>query len=190
MSNYVGVPGTVRVSDPEREATVERLRSAVGSGLLDLDEFDRRAALAYAAHTRSQLRALIGDVLPAPTAAVHAREPVIARFGDIEVTGSAVRGPTGTFPLPDSVWRCFDYWYDIRVTPAWAIALALVGFFVVPFVSLLFLLVKEPRRVGVLQVAIWDGVRQHVVDLPVGDVAQARAIEHQVDRVRVLAARG
>ncbi len=185
MSSHVEVLATVAASDPEREATVERLRGAVGRGLLDLDEFDRRAGLAYAAHTRSQLRALTRDLVAAPPAG--AGEQVVARFGDIEVTRSWVRCPTGSFALQGSVWRCFDYWYVTRVTPGWAVALAVLGFFVVPFVSLLFLLIKEPRTTGVLQVAVWDGARQHVVDLPVGDPAQARTIECQVGRVRAMA---
>jgi hypothetical protein len=172
-------------SDPQRDATVERLRTAVGEGRLDLDEFDRRAARAYAADTVGELAALTGD-LDAPVSRPRGAGRVIARFGAIEVTDSTVRTPTGAFPLRGSVWRCFDYWRTTRVTPGWAVALAVVGFFVVPFVSLLFLLVKENRTSGVLQVAVWDGYRQHVVDLPVASHAQARAIEHQVGYVRTL----
>jgi hypothetical protein len=182
-------PGAVRASDAERDATVDRLRAAVGAGRLDLDEFDTRATRAYAARTVGELTALTADLQPAGPSRPDARrgEPLIARFGAIEVTGTTVRTPTGAFPLRGSVWRCFDHWQTRRVIPTWAIALAVIGFFFVPFVSLLFLLVKESRETGVLQVAVWDGVRQHVADLPVHSRAHARAIEHQVGYVRAVA---
>lgn len=184
MPPNAAVPG--RAGDSERDATVEQLRGAVGSGRLDLDEFDARAARAYRAETVTELAELTADLAPPQQRPVTAG-PVIARFGSIEVTATTVRAPSGVFPLHGSVWRCFDYWRTERVTPTWAIAAAVLGFLVVPFVSLLFLLVKEHRTVGVLQVCAWDGTHQHVVDLPVGNPVQARAIEHQVGYVAALA---
>jgi Domain of unknown function (DUF1707) len=52
----------VRVSDADREDVVRRLLRAVGEGRLDMDEFDERAALAYAARTRSDLDPLTSDL--------------------------------------------------------------------------------------------------------------------------------
>ncbi len=53
-----------RASDAEREAVVQRLLRAVRDGRLSLDEFDERAAAAYAAKTHGELEHLTRD-LPA-----------------------------------------------------------------------------------------------------------------------------
>jgi hypothetical protein len=52
----------VRASDAERELTVERLQRAMETGRLTLDEFDERAAGAYAARTRGELADLTRDL--------------------------------------------------------------------------------------------------------------------------------
>jgi hypothetical protein len=188
VNDTVAPPGGVgiSISDDDRDAVVARLREAVGAGRLDLDEFDKRAARAYAARTLIELGAVTAD-LPGPPPRFTVGEPVVARFGRITVTDTMVRTSTRSFPLRGSVWRTFDYWQTRRVTPEWAIVLAIVGFFFMPFVSLLFLLVKEQRMSGVLQVAVWDGIRQHAVDLPVRSSLDLQNWRRQVDYVRSLA---
>jgi hypothetical protein len=176
----------IKISDDDRDAVVARLREAVGAGRLDLDEFDKRAGKVYAARTLIELGAVTAD-LPGPPPEFTVGEPVLARFGRITVTETMVRTSTRSFPLRGSVWRTFDYWQLRRVTPDWAIVLAVLGFFVMPFVSLLFLLVKEQRMSGVLQVAVWDGIRQHAVDLPVRGPLELQNWRRQVDYVRSLA---
>lgn len=52
----------MRASDAERELTVQRLQRAVGTGRLTVEEFDERAAKAYAARTRGELAALTRDL--------------------------------------------------------------------------------------------------------------------------------
>lgn len=59
---------TVRASDSERAATVERLKTAHSEGRLTLDEFTDRIAKAREAQTRGDLQALVAD-LPAASAA-------------------------------------------------------------------------------------------------------------------------
>lgn len=60
----------VRVSDVDRQAVVDRLSTAVGDGLLTLDEFADHAGRAYAAITRAELDAATRDLqLPVPVAA-------------------------------------------------------------------------------------------------------------------------
>jgi hypothetical protein len=54
----------MRVSDSERQAAVDRLRLAHDEGRLDLDEYDRRLAAAYASKTYGDLDQLFLD-LPA-----------------------------------------------------------------------------------------------------------------------------
>ncbi|GAA1335769.1 hypothetical protein GCM10009635_42650 [Actinocatenispora thailandica] len=187
-----GARGGIEPTDDERDALVGRLREAVGAGRLDLAEFDRRAAAAYAASSRSQFAALTADLVPAPP-----RPPrwtgdagaVLVRFGPLAITADTVRTPGGSFPLSGSVWRSYDYWQTRRVIPTAAIVAAVLGFFVVPFVSLLFLLVRQDQTTGVVQVCGTDGGRQHVVDLPVTGAAQAHAIHRQVQYVQLLAGR-
>lgn len=181
----------IEPTDDERDALVGRLREAVGAGRLDLAEFDRRAAAAYAASSRSQFAALTADLVPAPRPPrwnADAGE-VLVRFGPLAITADTVRTPGGSFPLSGSVWRSYDYWQTRRVIPTVAIVAAVLGFFVVPFVSLLFLLIRQDQTSGVVQVCGSDGGRQHVVDLPVRSAAHAFAIHRQVQYVQLLAAR-
>lgn len=55
----------VRVSDAEREAVAQRLRTAAADGRLTLAEADERQALAYAARVHDDLAPLTAD-LPGP----------------------------------------------------------------------------------------------------------------------------
>ena len=61
-------PEDYRVSDVERAAVQERLRSAVGAGQLELHEFDERAKTLWAARTRGELEQVTADLpaLPPP----------------------------------------------------------------------------------------------------------------------------
>ncbi len=58
-------PGSIRVSDAEREAVATRVRDAVSAGMLTLAEADERQAAAYAARVRADLAELTDD-LPDP----------------------------------------------------------------------------------------------------------------------------
>ena len=58
----------LRASDADREATVERLRTAAIEGRLDADELEERLSHAYAARWCSQLARLTADVTPPPPA--------------------------------------------------------------------------------------------------------------------------
>jgi hypothetical protein len=62
----------MRISDAERQEIVERLRTALSEGRLDLDEYDERVAAAYQAKTYRDLAPLTAD-LPALPARVDAR---------------------------------------------------------------------------------------------------------------------
>lgn len=69
---------TVRASDHDRQQVVDRLGEQVGWGRLGLEEFEERAAGAYAAATLGELDELIADLPPRPSAprapAHHRRE--------------------------------------------------------------------------------------------------------------------
>ncbi|WP_281689097.1 DUF1707 SHOCT-like domain-containing protein [Pseudonocardia thermophila] len=62
----------VRIGDAEREQAVQQLRGHVGSGRLDLSEFEQRIDAVYQARTRGELAAVFAD-LPAPAPAPVAK---------------------------------------------------------------------------------------------------------------------
>jgi hypothetical protein len=52
----------LRVGDREREQAVAVLQDAVGGGYVDLDEFEERSRVVYAAKTRGEIRATLADL--------------------------------------------------------------------------------------------------------------------------------
>lgn len=56
----------MRAADTDREAVVERLRTALNEGRLDLHEFDERVAEAYRSKTYADLDRLLTDLPVAP----------------------------------------------------------------------------------------------------------------------------
>jgi hypothetical protein len=67
MSEQVTPGAELRASDAERERTATTLRDHAAVGRLDVDELAERLDIAYSAHTRSELDALLAD-LPRPGA--------------------------------------------------------------------------------------------------------------------------
>lgn len=59
-------PGSLRVSDAEREQVAARVRDAATIGMLTLAEADERQAAAYAAQIRADLAELTDDLAAAP----------------------------------------------------------------------------------------------------------------------------
>lgn len=68
---------TLRVSHADRDAVVDRLKSAFSEGRLDKDEFDDRLHSALTSRTRADLDRLLGDVSepPRPVHPVPAAPP-------------------------------------------------------------------------------------------------------------------
>jgi len=58
----------LRVSDAERQATAEQLKSHFAAGRLDLDEYEERLQRALGAKTRHDLDHLVRDLPPSATA--------------------------------------------------------------------------------------------------------------------------
>jgi len=114
--------------------------------------------------------------------------PVVAQIGEIAVTATTVRTPSGDIPLAGSQWHVADSWHAEQKTPTWAIVLAIVGFCVLTVLSLLFLLAKETVYRGVVQVTVTNGPRQYVARIPVTTQQQVQYIYQQVNYVRSLAA--
>lgn len=136
-----------------------------------------------------------GDTRPLPAQRTprlpHAgtvTDPVIAQFGDIQVTATSVRTPIGSAALRGSHWHVSDHWVASQKTPGWAIALAVVGFFCLTIVSLLFLLAKETTHTRVVRVTVSSGQLRHETQVLLTEAGQAQQVYNMVDYVRSLAA--
>jgi len=114
--------------------------------------------------------------------------PVVAEIGELAVTSTTVHTPTGDIPLRGSTWLVSEQWITEQKTPTWAIILAVVGFCVVTFFSLLFLLAKETVYRGTAQVTVTNGAQQYVARIPVAGSEDLQQIHAQVNYVRSLAA--
>ena len=92
----------------------------------------------------------------------------LVQIGDIGVTDHQVVTPYGSAPLAGSRWYIEDHTYTQPFTPTWAIVLTVVGFFIVFVISLLFLLVKEHRVAGFLDVTVRSGSFTGMTRVPAG----------------------
>jgi hypothetical protein len=124
----------VRIGDAEREQVAHRLHVHVGSGRLDLAEFEQRIDAAYQARTRGELAAVLADLpertqRPRPAARPGAR-PVLGR-------GAAVAWANWLFVGVISlvIWAATSlgagevlYFWPVWVIGPWGAALAMGTF--------------------------------------------------------------
>lgn len=123
---------------------------------------------------------------PQPTAV----EPVLVSFGDIHLTEHWLVTPQGTRSLPGTQIFVTDMSTQTRVTPGWAIVLAILGFFFF-FLGLLFLLVKETRTTGFIQVTASNGgfTYQSAIPVQLDKTAQLFELQSRANYARGLIAR-
>jgi hypothetical protein len=114
--------------------------------------------------------------------------PVVVQIGELAVTSTTVRTPAGDIPLRGSTWLVTDQWLTEQRIPKWAIVMAIVGFCLLTFFSLLFLLAKETVYRGTAQITVTNGPQQYVARIPVQSQADVHHIHQQVNYVRSLAA--
>jgi hypothetical protein len=114
-------------------------------------------------------------------------EPVLVAIGDISVTQSRVFTPSGSRPVNEVLWTFNDMSQTSEVIPTWAVVCAIV-FFVLCLVGLLFLLVKETRTKGSVQVTVHSPGFVHTTQIPVYSPANIADISGRVDYARTLSA--
>lgn len=102
-------------------------------------------------------------------------EPALLLIGDIVVSEHWVRSPTGVVPLAGTTWIAVDRTYLVRKTATWGIICAVVLFFVIFVLSLLFLLAKEDQPMGFVEVTVRSADFAHTVTLPATTPAGTRA---------------
>jgi hypothetical protein len=124
--------------------------------------------------------------LPVPYAAQA--QPILVQLGEVAVSSTTIYTPAGEIPLRGSQWTVTDQWHAQHKIPTWAIVCAVLLFFFLCFLSLFFLLAKETRYTGTVQVMITNGQRQYVARIPVSDQRVVQHIHAQVNYVRSLAA--
>lgn len=119
--------------------------------------------------------------------ALTSGEPILVTIGDISVTSTTVYTPSGSRPLAELSWTFTDLSTTSQAIPTWAIICAVV-FFVFCFLGLLFLLAKEDKTQGGVQVTVHGPGFVHTTTIPVASVAQVADINARVNYVRTLTA--
>ena len=129
---------------------------------------------------------------PAPSPqgdAGAALEPDVVLFniGDIAVSRYWVVSPNGTAPLHGSAWIANDRSTTSERIPGYAIVLAII-FALACLLGLLFLLIKEERTTGYVQVTVQGQGTFHATQIPVNNRMQVGDIHQRVNYVRSLVA--
>jgi hypothetical protein len=114
--------------------------------------------------------------------------PPLVTIGDISCTQDQVITPSGTRPIGEVSWGFTNMSHTWRTIPTWAAVCAVVGFFVVCVFSLLFLLAKEDKTEGWVQVVVQGSGFVHAVNLPVTSPYHVTDYAARVDYARSLSA--
>jgi hypothetical protein len=123
----------------------------------------------------------------AQAAAQGGNAPVMVTIGDIACTGTMVITPSGRAPIGGVVWSYTDMSRTTRSIPTWAIVCAVIFFFFC-LLGLLFLLAKEDRTEGTVQIVVQGPGFLHQVQLPVSSVMQTQDYAARVNYARSLSA--
>ena len=111
--------------------------------------------------------------------------PVLVTIGDIACTQDEVITPSGRAPIVGTTWTFTDMSRTSRDIPSWAIVCAVI-FFLFCFLGLLFLLAKEDRTEGSVQVTVQGPGLLHTVQIPVFAQAAAMDFNSRVNYARSL----
>ncbi|MFH9939481.1 hypothetical protein ACH4OT_09170 [Streptomyces murinus] len=110
--------------------------------------------------------------------------PLIS-IGDIMVMGDQIITPAGQLPLRGAIWNATDMSHTEEKIPTHAIVLAIV-FFLFCLLGLLFLLMKERKTTGYIQVTVTSAGRHHQTMIPAHGPETFPAIMGQVNYARSL----
>ncbi|MFD7442343.1 hypothetical protein [Streptomyces sp. NPDC059909] len=105
-----------------------------------------------------------GPLAPTGAPGTGAGVPLLV-LGDITVLQDSIVTPNGTMPLKGAVWNATDMSRTEEHIPTHSIVLAVV-FSVLCLLGLLFLLMKEKRTTGFVQVTVSSGGRHHATMIP------------------------
>jgi hypothetical protein len=114
-------------------------------------------------------------------------EHMLVTIGDIGVSQSAVSTPSGSAPVGQTSFQFADMSVTREGIPTWAVVCTIV-FFVFCFLGLLFLLVKEQRTEGFVQIVVQGPGLLHTAQLPVYSQQQVWDYNQRVNYARSLSA--
>ncbi len=116
-------------------------------------------------------------------------QPLVT-IGDITCTERDVITPSGTIPISQSRWVVTDMSTSSERMSQTGIVLAIIGFFVICFLALLFLLMKERKTTGYVQVTV-TGPHGfvHVSNIPANSEATMIDVSNRVGYARMLSSR-
>lgn len=109
----------------------------------------------------------MGAGLPAPVPAPVGGGAGMS-LGDITIAGDQIITPSGTMPLRGAMWNATDFSRTEEKIPTHAIILAVI-FFLFCLLGLLFLLMKEKKTTGYIQITVTSGGRHHSTMIPAQD---------------------
>ena len=110
-------------------------------------------------------------------------------IGNIHATQHHVVTPTGTWPVAEINTTTHDQTTTTTHTPVWAIVMVVIfiWFFLL---SLLFLLARESRVTGYVNVTVWGpGGQSYSENVPVWDAAQRADVFNRVGYLQNLIGR-
>jgi hypothetical protein len=116
-----------------------------------------------------------------------AAERIVGQLGEIQVTTAMVRTPSGQFPLRGSSWRVSDATHIEQKIPTWAFVLAFVLALCSAGLSFLFLIIRETRYTGAIEVWVGHGRLTYTARIPVSSVGAIQAVYNQVNYFQSLA---
>ncbi|WP_328927264.1 hypothetical protein OG429_23645 [Streptomyces sp. NBC_00190] len=127
----------------------------------------------------------MGAGIPAPVPAPAPMNGAGVSLGDITVVGDQIITPSGNMPLRGAVWNATDFSRTEEKIPTHAIILAVI-FFLFCLLGLLFLLMKEKKTTGYIQVSVTSGGRHHSTMIPAQDQSTFPWVMSQLNFARSL----
>ncbi|MGW2703553.1 hypothetical protein [Streptomyces sp. NPDC001340] len=106
-------------------------------------------------------------------------------LGDITVLDGQIITPAGQLPLRGAVWNATDMSHTEEKIPTHAVVLAIV-FFLFCLLGLLFLLMKEKKTTGFIQVTVTSAGRHHSTMIPAHGPDSFPAVMAQINYARSL----
>jgi len=119
--------------------------------------------------------------LPVPTGPSG---PPLVIIGDITVEQHRIVTPAGVMPAKGAVWTAMDMSRTEEKIPTYAIVLTVLACLLVCLFGLLFLLIKEKRTEGFVQVTVNSGGRMHSALVAVRSPQQVSDILARVNYAR------
>jgi hypothetical protein len=110
---------------------------------------------------------------------------ILVTIGDIACTQTEVITPTGRCAIGSATWTFTDMSRTTKEIPTWAIVCMAIFLFSC-LLGLLFLLAREERTEGFVQVVVQGPGFLHHVQLPVSSVAQIYDLNARVGYARGL----